>query len=72
MEKKNIKPTAGSTESNSSRKIKKLSTENQIESNDQNPWIGIDEEDNQKESQEDLPFSKDTKTVIIKKEDDEN
>jgi hypothetical protein len=74
MESKNIKSISleGSTESNGSKKVKMPSTVNQDESNDQNPWMGIDEEDNQKESQEDLPFSKDTKTVIIKKEDDEN
>jgi len=74
MESKNPKSISleGSTESNSSKNVNMPSTVNQDESIDQYPWIGRDEEDNQKESQEDLSFSKDTKTVITKKEDDEN
>jgi len=75
MESKNIKSIslAGSTESNSSKKDKMPSTVNQDESNDQNPWFGEAEESTKSDAlDKDLSLSKDTKTIIVKKAEEEN
>jgi hypothetical protein len=67
---KNSKSLAGTTESHSSVNVEQSSSENEDNNSADNPWVG-DNNENQNTTDEQIILSKDTKTVIIKKEGNE-
>lgn len=71
-EENNTQSVAGKTQDDSSTVSTETQSKKQLEEATPNPWIGKGEEyTGENSSENNLPLSKDTKTIIVKKTDDE-